>query len=463
MRKEYCGIFGVWRHSKAAELTYLGLYALQHRGQEGAGIVTCRRKKFSIIKGTGLVSEVIAEKDLQKLKGDIAIGHVRYSTSGSASLENTQPLVVRYRNTPIAIAHNGNIQAAAKWRKILEEEGVIFSTGMDSELILKMLTRAKGDWEERLKTVLDELKGSFSLLVMLPEKIIAVRDSYGFRPLSIGVKEGATFFSSESCGLDIVDADYKRDVKPGEMVVIDRTGMRSLSLKPLSKHACIFELIYFSRPDSTVFSQSVYQVRLNMGRELAMEKKINADLVMPVPDSANMQALGYSKESKIPLEFGFIRNHYIGRTFIDPRQSIRDFRVKIKLTPIKGVLKGKEVIVVDDSIVRGTTSRKLVKSIKMAGARKVHLLICSPPIKYPCYYGIDTPTGKELIANKMNVSEIKKYLEVDSLYYISLGGLRRACADMGYCQACFTGEYPLKNTCRVRGKLNKKWIKQKKN
>ncbi len=450
MRKEFCGIYGVWNYQNAAELAYLGLYALQHRGQESAGIVSSRKKNFSVQKGMGLVSEVFSQESLNKLKGDVAIGHVRYSTTGSSSYDNIQPLVVEYRNQPIAIAHNGNIPEASKWRRKLEEEGVIFSTETDSELILKMIVRETGSWEERLKKVLDRLKGSFSLLVLFPGKLIAVRDGFGYRPLSIGVKGKTTFFSSESCAFDIVEAEYKRDLKPGEMVVMDSSGMRSMNLKEQPHQRCIFELVYFARPDSCIFSQSVYEARLNMGRELAREKKIDADLVMAVPDSANIQALGYSQESGIPLEFGFIRNHYIGRTFIEPHQKIRDFGVKVKLTPIKEVLRGKKVIVIDDSIVRGTTSKKLVKSIRKAGAKEVCFLVSSPPIKHSCYYGIDTPTSKELIANKKDIKEIGEFLEVDSLYYLSQDGLLKACKKMGYCLACFCGKYKLKNGKKTR-------------
>ncbi|MFH1416190.1 MAG: amidophosphoribosyltransferase [Elusimicrobiota bacterium] len=450
MRKEFCGIYGVWNNENAAELTYLGLYALQHRGQESAGIVTARKKGFLVQKGMGLVSEVFPQESLNRLKGDAAIGHVRYSTTGSSSHGNIQPLVIEYQNKSIAIAHNGNIPSAGKWKTKLESEGVIFSTETDSELILKMIVKETGDWEERLKKTLDKLEGSFSLVVLFPDKLIAVRDAYGYRPLSIGTKGESILFSSESCAFDIVDAEYQRDLQPGEMVVIDSSGMKSLFLENREHQRCIFELIYFARPDSYVFSQSVYDARLNMGKELAREKKIDADLVMPVPDSANMQALGYSQKSGIPLEFGFIRNHYIGRTFIEPHQKIRDLRVKIKLSPIKNVLKGKKVIVIDDSIVRGTTSKKLVKSIRKAGAEEVHLLISSPPIKYSCYYGIDTPTSQELIANNHSVKEIKEFLGVDSLYYLSLDGLLRACRKTEYCLSCFNGEYILKNGKRKK-------------
>jgi amidophosphoribosyltransferase len=441
MRKEYCGIFGAWKSPNASSLTYLGLYALQHRGQESAGIVSSENGSFCVEKGMGLVNDIFSESSLDRLKGHTAIGHVRYSTTGSSSSNNIQPLVVEYKGVPMAIAHNGNIPAAYKWRQKLEEEGAIFSTETDSELILKMIVREKGSWEDRLAAVLGKLKGSFSVIFLMPGKLMAARDAFGYRPLCLGRKDGSIFVSSESCAFDIIDAEYERDIKPGEIIIVEESGVRSLHLPEQDHQRCIFELIYFSRPDSTVFSQSVYEARLKMGKELARESGVDGDLVMPVPDSANVQALGYSQESGIPLEFGFIRNHYIGRTFIEPHQTIRDLRVKIKLTPIKNVLQGKRVIVVDDSIVRGTTSRKLVQSLRKAGASEVHLMIASPPIKHSCYYGIDTPTSAELIANQKDVEEIREFLGVDSLHYLSMDGLLNACKKMGYCLSCFNGDY----------------------
>jgi len=442
-KREYCGIFGVWNSKDAAELIYLGLYALQHRGQESCGIVTSNSKKFFFEKGHGLVNEVFNNKNLKRLKGISGIGHVRYSTAGDFSEKNIQPLVIKHKKTEIAVAHNGNIRYVSKFKKELEEKGSVFQSNSDSEIILQLIIREKGSWEEKIQKTLEKVRGAFSLLFLLPDKIIAVRDSFGFRPLCIGRKQDSYFFSSESCAFDLIDAVYLRDVKHGEMVVIDRTGIKSFFLKKEENKRCIFELIYFSRPDSTVFSQSVYKTRISMGIQLAKEKKIKADLVMPVPDSANVQALGYSYESKIPLKFGFIRNHYIGRTFIEPHQRIRDFRVKIKHSPVKEIIKNKDIILIDDSIVRGTTSKKLIKLLKKAGAKKIHLCISSPPIKFPCFYGIDTPTKKELIANKMSTEEIKKFLEVDSLIYLSREGLLNSCRRMGYCLACFNGKYPL--------------------
>ncbi len=444
MRKEFCGIFAVTESENAAEEVYLGLYALQHRGQESAGIVSNKGRKFFVEKGMGLVNTVFDNTKMKRLKGTAAIGHVRYSTAGSSSFDNIQPLVIKYANTPIAIAHNGNIPNSKKIRRELEKEGVIFSTDTDSEVILKLIAKEKGSWEDRLRKSLNKIKGAFSLILFLPGKVIAVRDSYGFRPLSMGVRKDSIFFSSESCAFDIIGAKYLRELEPGEMVIVEKNTVKTMNLSAEPHKACIFELIYFSRPDSYVFSQSVYDSRFNMGKELAKEKKIKADIVMPVPDSANIQALGYSRQSGIEMNFGFIRNHYIGRTFIEPHQKIRDFRVKIKYSPVIKVLKGKRVIVIDDSIVRGTTSKKLINIIKKAGAKEVHLLISSPPIIYPCYYGIDTPSKKELIASVHSVAEIKKFLKVDTLHYLSMDGLLSSCKKRSYCSACFDGTYPLK-------------------
>ena len=440
----------MWQSPNAADAVYLGLYSLQHRGQEGAGIVSSDKGRFCIKRGEGLVNDVFTPDALDKLKGDSAIGHVRYSTSGRSSFENTQPLTATYMNSPIAIAHNGNIPTAGRWKRKLEEEGVIFSTCTDSELVLKMLVREKGSWEEKLRKVLNRLEGSFSIILFLPGKMIAARDAFGFRPLSLGRKDGSIFISSESCAFEIVDAKYERDIKPGEILVIDSGGSRSIYLQKKKYRPCVFELVYFARPDSYVFSRSVYTCRINMGRELAREKKIDADMVMPVPDSANMQAIGYSRESGIPLGQGLIRNHYIGRTFIEPHQRIRDLRVKIKLTPVREALKGKRVIVIDDSIVRGTTSRKLVGMIREAGAKEVHFLIASPPVRRSCYFGIDTPTEQELIVNRLSIERIKEHIKVDSLYYLSLDGMLRATGSRQYCLSCFNGDYPIKREEKLK-------------
>ncbi len=449
MRREYCGIFGAWNLENAAEAVYLGLFSLQHRGQESAGIVSGSGSgdEFQVRKGPGLVNDVFSADSLAELKGNSAIGHVRYSTGGGCAPEDAQPLVMRYRNSPIAAAHNGSIPSAENWRKKLEDEGMIFSTSTDIELIVKMMARRKGSWEERLRGVLNTLRGAFSVLLFFPDRIIAVRDGYGFRPLSMGEKDGALFFSSESCAFDITGARFVRDIEPGEMVSVSAEGIKSIPLEKHTPSPCIFELIYFSRPDSDVFSKSVYETRLNMGRQLASERPVEADMVMPVPDSANIQALGYARESGLPLEFGFMRNHYIGRTFIEPHQHIRDLRVMIKHTPIRGAVKGRRVAVVDDSIVRGTTSRKLVKLIRDAGASQVHLLITSPPIIHSCRYGIDTPDSSRLLANRMSAGKMRGYLGVDSLSFLSMEGLLRACGGKDYCLSCFNNKYPLGREC----------------
>ncbi len=446
MRKEYCGLFGVYGHKLAGKLTYLGLFSLQHRGQESAGLVVDDNGEFHTRKGMGLVSEVFAGKDIEGIEGSNAIGHVHYSRSGQNMEENIQPILVRHKDIPIAIAHNGAIAHSKKIRRELEDDGVIFSTDTDSELILKMYAREKGSRKKRLMSVLNRLKGAFSLLILFPGELYAARDSMGFRPLAMGRKNGAVLFSSESCAFDIEAADYERELEPGEIVKVSKDGTESFFLEKADPCQCIFELIYFARPDSYVFGQSVYEARLNMGRQLAIESPVDADIVMPIPDSANVQALGYARQSGIPLEFGLLRNHYIGRTFIAPHQEIRDLAVRIKHTPIRKAVKGKRVIMVDDSIVRGTTSRKLVSMIKKAGAREVHMRISSPPITSSCFYGIDTPTKKELIANRKNIKSIESYLGVKSLYHISPSGLKKACGGGNgdnFCFSCFTGKYSL--------------------
>ncbi len=443
MPKEYCGIFGVFGHKSAGRLSRLGLFSLQHRGQESAGLVVDDRGEFHSRKGMGLVSEVFSAKDIEGIKGTSAIGHVRYSTSGESTPENIQPILVRHRDIPIAIAHNGTIHRSRELRKKFEDDGVIFTTETDSELILKMYTRQKGSRPERLRKVLNRIKGAFSLLVLFPGELYAVRDAMGFRPLVMGRKSRAVIFASESCAFDIEDALFERELKPGEIVKVSRKGVESFFLEKAEKCRCIFELIYFSRPDSFVFGQSVYESRLNMGRNLAMEAPVEADIVMPIPDSANIQALGYARQSGIPLEFGLLRNHYIGRTFIAPHQEIRDLGVRIKHTPIRTAVRGKRVVMVDDSIVRGTTSKKLVDMIKKAGAKEIHMRISSPPIKFSCYYGIDTPDKKKLIASKKSAEDIRKFLKVKSLYYLSRQGLEKACRGDGYCFSCFSGKYPL--------------------
>ena len=447
-----CGVFGVYGHSEASKLAYLGLYALQHRGQESAGIAsTDGQKSYSGIY-MGKVADVFNEENLRSLEGRCAIGHVRYSTTGVSQVKNAQPLVINYAKGNIAIAHNGNLTNAGTWRSSLEKKGSIFQTTSDSEVILHLIAKANGiKLENAIKYALNKLDGSYSLVLMTPEKLIAVRDPSGVRPLCIG-KLGTKGYvvASESCALDLVGAKYIRSVDPGEMIVISKSGLKSIKVaeKKKTTSLCIFEYIYFSRPDSRVFNQSVHRIRRDLGKQLAYESYPQigeADMVISVPDSANSAAIGYSQASGLPYEQGLIRNHYIGRTFIEPSQNIRDFGAKIKYNPVKDLLKGKSVIVVDDSIVRGTTSRKLVKMIRSAGAKKVHLVISSPPISDPCFYGIDTPTKKELIGSKYSIEQIKKYLDVDTLHYLSINGLVAATGMpmRNFCLACFNGKYKI--------------------
>ncbi|MEK7238649.1 MAG: amidophosphoribosyltransferase, partial [Nitrospirota bacterium] len=418
-----CGVVGVYGHPEASNLAYLGLHALQHRGQEGAGICSSDGRHLYIEKSMGLVADIFSEKRLKRLPGTIAIGHNRYSTAGSSVLKNVQPIMVNFSLGSLAIAHNGNLVNALELKKELESKGAIFQSTSDSEVIVHLIANSNaGGFYERIIDALSKLYGAFSLLMMTENELIAVRDPYGFRPLSIGEHDGAYVIASETCAFDLIGAAYIRDIEPGEMVIINDKGIRSI--KPLysQKHAfCIFEFIYFSRPDSYIFgNQNVNDIRKNLGRQLARENPIDADLVIPVPDSGVPAALGYAEESGIPFDFGLIRNHYVGRTFIEPKQAIRHFGVKLKLNPVRKLLEGKRVIVVDDSIVRGTTSKKIVKMLKEGGrAKEVHLRISSPPTIGPCFYGIDTPTRKELIASTHTVEEIKKYITADSLCYLS--------------------------------------------
>lgn len=445
---EECGIFGVYGHPEAANLTYLGLHALQHRGQEGAGICSSDRRHLYIEKSMGLVADIFNEKRLRRLLGDIAIGHNRYSTSGSSVLKNVQPIMVNFSLGSLAIAHNGNLVNALELRKDLEEHGAIFQSTSDSEVIVHLIANSKaGGIYERLVDAMEEICGAFSLLLMTENELIVVRDPYGFRPLSLGEFDGAYVVASETCAFDLIGVRYLRDVEPGEMLIINKGGLKSLKPIRSPRHAfCIFEFIYFSRPDSYIFGRlNVNEIRKMLGRQLASENPVDADLVIPVPDSGVPAALGYAEESKIPFEFGLIRNHYVGRTFIEPRQSIRHFGVRLKLNPVRRLLEGKRVVVIDDSIVRGTTSKKIIRMIReVGGAREVHLRISSPPTIGPCFYGIDTPTRKELIAATHSLEEIKKYITADSLNYLSLEGLLRVVPDsQEYCTACFNNNYPI--------------------
>jgi amidophosphoribosyltransferase len=446
MPKEECGVFGVFGMPEAAKHTYLGLYALQHRGQESAGIVASDGERLRWHRDMGRVAEVFTEESLDRLEGQMAIGHVRYSTTGSSTKVNAQPIVVNYSRGQLAVAHNGDLVNTAEIRDELEKQGAIFSTTSDSETLVHLISRSrKESFEEALIESLDVIRGAYSFVLLTQTQMIAVRDPQGFRPLAIGKLDGCYVVASETCAFDISGAEYIRDVEPGEIVVIDRQGLRSQRFAEENPAYCIFEYVYYSRPDSMVFGHNVHEIRLRLGAQLAREHTVEADLVMPVPDSSNSAALGYSREAGIPFEFGFIRSHYIGRTFIEPSQQIRDFGAKLKYNPVRSVLEGKRVVVVDDSIVRGTTSRKIIKMIRQAGAREVHLRISCPPWKHPCFYGIDTPTKSELIGATHTVGEIQKYLRVDSLGYLSEEGLLQAMPEGSgpYCTACFTGRYPV--------------------
>jgi amidophosphoribosyltransferase len=452
-----CGIVGVYGHPEAANITYLGLHALQHRGQEAAGIVTSDGNQFHQSKQLGLVGEAFSKGELENLPGHLAIGHVRYSTSGDSGMRNAQPLAVEYAHGSIAIAHNGNLVNAAELRRRLEMDGSIFQSSSDTEVVIHLLARGREpDVETRIVNALRQVEGAWSLVFLSESKLIAARDPRGFRPLMLGRLKDAFVFASETCAFDLIEAEFIREVEPGEMVVVDAKGLRSF--KPWteeSKRFCVFEHVYFARPDSMIDGRSVYRVREALGRALAKEHPIEADIVIPVPDSGTAAAIGYARESGIPYDMELIRSHYVGRTFIEPQQSIRHFGVKLKLNAIKEVLQGKRVVIVDDSIVRGTTSRKIVKMVRAAGAREVHVRISAPPTTHPCYYGIDTPTRSELIASSHTPEEIARYITCDSLGYLSRDGMMKAVAAAGpplpgkalpgatYCDACFTGHYPI--------------------
>ena len=442
-----CGVFSVYGHPDAALLTYYGLFALQHRGQESAGIVTAAgsNQPFNIHRGMGLVSQVFQEKDLQQLRiGTRAIGHVRYSTSGSSTLKNAQPLVVDCARGQLAIAHNGNLVNAAVLREELESNGSIFQTTVDSEIILHLLARPTG--RKNVLSALRLVEGAFSFVLMGEQEIIGVRDPFGFRPLVLGKLDDAFILASETCALDLVHADYIREIEPGEVVIINDDGIRSeWPFKEERKAFCIFEYVYFARPDSLINDRNVSKARVAMGVELAKLHPVDADIVVPVPDSGNYAALGFSHQLNIPYEHAFVRNHYIGRTFLQPTQLIRDFNVRVKLNLIKELVKGKRVVVVDDSVVRGTTARARVVNLREAGAQEVHLRISCPPHKYACYYGIDFPDPKNLLANQFKPEEMAEYLGVDSIGYLDIDGMIRATGlpKNEFCLACFNGEYPV--------------------
>lgn len=443
-----CGIFGVYPHRDASKLTYLGLYSLQHRGEESAGIVSNNGRKVFLHKGMGLVSDVFDERSLSALRGELAVGHVRYSTTGSSNIKNIQPFLVKSKMGNIAIAHNGNLINALSLRRQMEERGSIFQTTMDSEVISHLLAHSpQKDVKDAMVWALSQLKGAFSLILMVNNMIVGARDTFGWRPLCLGKIDGAYILASETCSLDLIGAEYIRDIKPGEIVFISKDRLESI--KPFERTPCafcIFEFIYFARPDSNIFGCNVYGCRKALGMQLGKEFPVQADIVMPIPDSGTSAALGFAEATSIPYETGLIRNHYIGRTFIQPSQLVRDFRVKIKLNPVRDVLRNKRVIVIEDSIVRGTTSRARVKAIRDAGAKEIHMRVSCPPLRFPCFYGIDFPTKKELIASNHSIQWIRDFIGVDSLEYLSLKGMLGSipCKKDNFCTACFTGEYPIK-------------------
>jgi amidophosphoribosyltransferase len=444
-----CGVFGIFNHPEAANMTYLGLHALQHRGQESGGIVTTDGQALYAHRAMGLVQDAFTQDQLGRLPGRVAIGHVRYSTTGSSHIKNAQPIAVDYARGSLAVCHNGNLTNAEELRDELEARGSIFQSDSDTEVFVHLVAVSKAiATEDRIADALQRVKGAYSLLFLTEDAIVAVRDPMGIRPLCLGLLPGskdAHVIASEPCAFDLIGAEYVRDVEPGEMLIIDSSGIRSVRpLEPAPRRACIFEYVYFARPDSKLGGRSVYEVRKSFGRSLAREHPVEADVVVPVPDSGVPAAIGYAFERSLPFEMGLIRSHYVGRTFIEPQQSIRHFGVRLKLNPVEPVLRGKRVVVIDDSIVRGTTSRKIVKMVRDAGAREVHLRISSPPTQWPCYYGIDTPTRGELIASSHSVAEIARYVTADSLGFLSLEGMVTALGNEGsYCHACFSGQYAI--------------------
>jgi amidophosphoribosyltransferase len=445
--KDECGVFGIFGHPDAAHMTYLGLYALQHRGQESAGMAVASDGRIKQSRAMGYVSDVFKEDVLRSLVGRSAIGHVRYSTFGDSRVVNAQPILIHCSHGQIALCHNGNLVNASELREELVRKGSIFQTNSDTEVVLHLYARSTAKLaEDAIVESVSQVKGAFSLALLTPERLIAVRDPHGFRPLALGKLGDAYVVCSETCAMDLIGATYEREIEPGEVLVIDRDGPHSYKpFAPTPAAHCVFEHVYFARPDSYVFGQSVNEVRTNLGRLLAGESGVEADVVVPIPDSGMCAAVGYAESSGIPLKMGLIRNHYVGRTFIQPQQSIRGFKVKVKLNTVRSIIEGKRVVLVDDSIVRGTTSQKIVAMVKAAGAREVHMRISCPPTVSPCYYGIDTPHRDQLIAAKHTVEEIRNYLGADSLSYLSLEGLRESVgvAAPNYCNACYTREYPV--------------------
>ncbi|MDX8395160.1 MAG: amidophosphoribosyltransferase [Mariprofundaceae bacterium] len=442
-----CGVFGVFDHTEASNLTYLGLYAQQHRGQESAGIVATDGHNFNSHRGMGLVADVFQKSDIEQLHGTGAIGHVRYSTSGESGLRNCQPFSFEYAHGGIAMCHNGNIVNAPELRKELEKDGSIFQSTSDTEVLIHLVAKSKhSSMRERVAQAVNRLQGGFSLLVLAENRLVGVRDRNGIRPLVLGKLDDSWVLASETCAFDLIGADYVRDIKPGEMVIIENGEVESLQPFDSSDGKfCVFEYVYFARPDSNLEGVNVYQARYQIGVELAKESPIEADIVVPVPDSGVPPAMGFSEAAGIPFQMGLIRNHYVGRTFIEPQQSIRNFGVKLKLNPNRRMIEGKRVILVDDSIVRGTTSRKIVEMVRAAGAAEVHMRISSPPTKYSCFYGINTPNADELLANKMDLDEMCKAIGADSLAFVSPEGMFRAVGKPRekHCDACFSGDYPV--------------------
>jgi amidophosphoribosyltransferase len=468
--RDECGVFAIYKHAEAPILTYFGLYALQHRGQESAGIVVADEDKHIIShKGMGLVSDVFKREDLNSLEGGSAIGHVRYSTTGTSNLANAQPFVVHHSGRSYAVAHNGNLVNAHLLKKELEAQGSIFQTTMDSEIFLHLLIKnfppqkGQGGLEKALVNTVSRLKGAFSLVALTSKgEVIGIKDPNGFRPLCLGKQNGHYVLASETCALDLIQAEFVREIDPGEIVIIDEDGVRSIRPEVATQQSlCIFEYIYFARPDSTISGKNVYEVRKAHGKRLAEEAPVEADIVIPFPDSGNYAAIGYSEASGIPLEMAMIRNHYVGRSFIQPTQSMRDFAVRIKLNPVKEVLEGKDIIIVDDSIIRGTTAKTRVRTLRAMGVRKVHMRISCPPHRFPCYYGIDFSTKGELIAAKKTLDELREYLNLDSLHYLSIEGMLEATGvenpENFFCKACFSGSYPV----HIDGKLSKDCLEGK--
>ncbi|MGE3177935.1 MAG: amidophosphoribosyltransferase [Vicinamibacterales bacterium] len=445
--KDECGVFGIFGHPEAANMTYLGLYALQHRGQESAGIAASDGEQVRVSRAMGYVADTIDGETLAALPGTIAIGHVRYSTAGESRVANAQPILIECAHGQIAIGHNGNLVNATELREHLVRQGSIFQSSTDTEVVLHLYARSRAATvEDAVVESVSQVQGAFSLVLMTKDRLIAVRDPHGFRPLALGRLGDAYVVCSETCAMDLIGATYVRDIEPGELLVIDANGSTSFKpFPPASLAHCVFEHVYFARPDSYVFGRSVNEVRTNLGRILAVEQPVDADVVVPLPDSGVCAAMGFAEASGIPLRMGLIRNHYVGRTFIQPQSSIRHFGVKVKLNPVRSILEGRRVVLVDDSIVRGTTSRKIVRMVRAAGAREVHVRISCPPTVSPCFYGVDTPRRAELIAATHTVAEIRDFLEADSLGYLSLDGLMSAVGEgrQHYCSSCYTGVYPV--------------------